>query len=420
MESIRLILAYASSKHIKVYQMDVKSAFLNGELEEEVYMEQPDGFQVQEAENHVYRLKKALYGLKQAPRAWYSRLDKYLRQQGYRKGNTDSNLYIKEEHDSLVIVEIYVDDIIFGSDNDQLSQQFVESMQNEFEMSMLGEMKFFLGLQITQSDEGIFISQTKYINEMLKKFQMQDCKPVGTPMVTGCKLSQNDDSENVEQTMYRSMIGSLLYVTATRPDVMHAVCQVARFQASPKASHLLAVKRILRYLKGTTEYGLWYPKGNQLDLYAFTDVDWAGCVDDRKSTSGATFYLGGCLVSWSSKKQSTVSLSTAEAEYIAAANCCTQVLWMKQMLSEIHIHYDAPIPIFCDNTSAISISKNPVMHSKTKHIPIKFHFIREQVLSNIIKLEYVGTKDQIVDIFTKPLPKMQFESLRDQLGVFLL
>lgn len=195
MESIRLILAYACSKQIKVYQMDVKSTFLNGDLEEEVYMEQPNGFQVQEVEQYVYRLKKALYGLKQAPRAWYSRLDNYLRQQGYKKDNNDNNLYFKEENDSLIIVEIYVDDIIFGSDDDKLSKQFVECMQKEFEMSMLGEMKFFLGLQINQSDKGIFISQTKYINEMLKKFQMDDSKPVGTPMVTGCKLRKFDESE---------------------------------------------------------------------------------------------------------------------------------------------------------------------------------------------------------------------------------
>ena len=196
-------------------------------------------------------------------------------------------------------------------------------MQTEFEMSMIGEMKFFLGLQINQSDIGIFISQTKYIHEMLKKFQMDDSKPVGTPMVTGCKLSKFDDSEDVEQTMYKSMIGSLLYATTTRPDIIHSVCQVGRFQASPKASHLLAVKRIFRYLKGTTEYGLWYPKGKQLDLCAFTDADWAGCIDDRKSTSGAAFFLGGCLVSWSSKKQSKMSLSTAKAKYIVAANCRT-------------------------------------------------------------------------------------------------
>jgi len=266
-------------------------------------------------------------------------------------------------------------------------------MQKEFEMSMLGEMKFFLGLQINQSDKGIFISQTKYINEMLKKFQMDDSKPVGTPMVTGCKLRKFDESKNVEQTMYRSMIGSLLYATVTRSNIMHSVCQAGRFQASPKASHLLAVKIIFRYLKGTAEYGLWYPSGRQLDLCAFTDVDWAGCIDDRKSTSGAAFFLGGCLVSWSSKKQSAISLSTVETEYIAAANCGAWVVWMKQMLEEIRIHYDESIPIFCDNTSAISISKNLVMHSKTKHIPIKYHFLRDQVMSKIVKLEYVGTKD---------------------------
>ena len=267
--------------------------------------------------------------MKQAPRAWYSRLDNYLRQQGFRKGNTDSNLYIKEENDSLIIVEIYVDDIIFGSDDNRLSKQFVESMQKEFEMSMLGEMKFFLGLQITQSDKGISISQTKYINEMLKKFQMEDSKPIGTPMVTDYKLSKFDDTKDVDQTVYISMIGSLLYATVKIPDIMHVVCQVDRFQASPKTSHLLAVKRIFRYLKGTTEYGLWYPTGNHLDLYAFTDADWAGYVDDRKSTSGAVFFLGVCLVSWSSKKQSAVSLSTVEAEYIAVAACCAKVLWMK-------------------------------------------------------------------------------------------
>jgi hypothetical protein len=278
---------------------------------------------------------------------------------------------------------------------------------------MVGEMKFFLGLQITQSDKGISIFQTKYINEMLKKFQMEDSKPVGTPMVTGCKLSKFDDTKDVDQIVYRSMIGSLLYATATRPDIIHAVCQVGRFQASPKASHLLEVKRIFIYLKGTTEYGLWYPIGNQLDLYAFADADWACCVDDRKSTSGATFFLGGCLVSWSSKKKSTVSLSTAEVECIATATCCTQIIWMKHMLEDIHIHYNEPIPIFCDNTSAISISKNHVMHSKTKHIPIKFYFLREKVMYKVIKVEYVGTKDHIVDVFTKPLSKMQFESLRD-------
>jgi hypothetical protein len=208
-------------------------------------------------------------------------------------------------------------------------------MQNEFEMSLLGGLSFFLGLHICQRNQGIFISQTKYIREMIKRFGMEDCKPATTHMKTSCKLSKDDDSNSTDQRQYRSMIGSLLYVTASKLDVMQEVGQVSRFQAAPKESHVLAVKRIFRYLKGTEEFGLWYPKGKDISLIAYTDVDWAGCIDDRRSTSGAVFYLGECLVSWLSKKQSSVSLSTAEAEYIAAASCCTQVLWMKQTLTDI-------------------------------------------------------------------------------------
>jgi transposase InsO family protein len=227
MEAICLLLAYACSKNIKMYQMDVKSSFLNGELEEEVYIEQPEGFQLSENADYVCKLKKALYGLKQAPRAWYSRLDKYLQQAGFRKGSADNNLYIKVSQGNILLIEVYVDDIIFGSDDDRLSQKFAKDMQNEFEMSLLGELSFFLGLQIRQSNQGIFISQTKYIREMLKRFGMEDCKPVITPMQTSCKLSKDDDSKSTDQRQYRSMIGSLLYVTTSRPDVMQAVGQVA-------------------------------------------------------------------------------------------------------------------------------------------------------------------------------------------------
>jgi hypothetical protein len=297
MEAIRMILAYACSKRIRVYQMDVKSTFLNGELEEEVYIEQPKGFLLSEKEDYVCILKKSLYGLKKSPRAWYSRLDKYLQQQGFRKGNVDINIYIKVDQDNILIIEVYVDDIIFGSDDDRLSKKFAKDMQSEFEMSLLGELTFFLGLQISQLDEGIFISQTKYIKEMLKKFGMEDCKPVSTPMVTSCKLRKDDESKEADQRLYRSMIGSLLYVTASRPNVMQAVGQVAIFQATPKETHVMAVKRIFRYLKGTTEFGLWYPKGNEMTMVAYIDVDWARSIDDRRSTSGATFYLGDCLVS---------------------------------------------------------------------------------------------------------------------------
>ena len=357
-------------------------------------------------------LKKALYGLKEAPRAWYSRLDKYLQKKGFKKGGVDINLYIKANENELLIVVVYVDDIMFGSKKYGLAKGFAEEMKSEFEMSMIGEITFYLGLQIQQKNTGIFISQEKYLREMLKRFQMEDCKPLSTPMIIGGKLCANDGSIDVDQKRYRSMIGILLYLTASRPDIMLAVGLVPRYQAAPKQNHLLAVKRIFRYLQGTTQYGLWYPKGKSFTLIAYTDADWASCVDDRKSTSGGAFYLGESLVARLSKKQTSISLSTAEAEYIAAATCCTQVMWMKQTLQDMKVSIDEPISIKCDNTSAISISKNPVLHSKTK-----YHFLREQVAQKIVKLEYVPTKEQTDDIFTKPLAREPFEYLRDRLGV---
>jgi hypothetical protein len=251
MEAIHFLLAYACSKNVKVYQMDVKSTFLNGELEEEVYIEQPKGFQLSENTYYVCKLKKALYGLKRAPRAWYSRLDKYLKQAWFKKGSADINLYIKVSQGNILLIEVYVDDIIFGSDDDRLSQKFAKDMHYEFEMSLLRELSFFLGLQIRQRNQGIYISQTKYIREMIKRFRMEDCKPVIIPMKTSCKFRKDDDSKSIDQRQYRSIIGSLQYVTTSRPDVMQAVRQVALFQETPKESHVLAVKRIFRYLKGT-------------------------------------------------------------------------------------------------------------------------------------------------------------------------
>eukprot|EP00253_Pinus_taeda_P033721 PITA_33721 len=370
LEAIRMFLALSIFQKFKVFQMDVKSAFLNGDLEEEVYIEQPDGFILGNDPKLVWRLKKALY-----------------------------------------------DDIIFGINEEAMSQSFSLVMQKEFEMSLLGELTCFLGLQIKQNEGGIFLSQTKYLKHILKKYGMEDAKPVCTPMVTGCSLSANDESTAVHQQTYRSMIGSLLYITGTRPDIMHAVGIVGRFQANPKETHLQAVKRIFKYLQGTQNYGLWYPRYTDITLHAYTDADWAGSVDDRKSTSGGAFFMGSILVSWFSKKQSSIALSTTEAEYLAVASCCTQLLWMMQTLQDFQITLTTPISILCDNTSAISISKNPVMHSKTKHIPIKYHFLREQVIEQKVKLEYVPSKEQVADILTKPLPRETFEYLRQKLGV---
>jgi hypothetical protein len=420
MEAIILFLAYSCFKNFKVYQMDVKSAFLNGDLKEEVYTEHPEGFEQPGKEEQVYRLKKALYNLKQAPRAWYARLDKYLLQQGFKRGMSNNNIYLRIEKDSLLVTMVYVDDIIFGCNNDESSHKFSQEMSKEFEMSMIGEITFFLGLQITQSPKGMFITQSKYLKEILKKFGMAESAPVSTPMTTNCKLNKEDESPSVDSTLYRSMVGSLLYLTASRPDIMQAVGMVERFQSSPKESHVMVVKRIFRYLKGTSDFGLWYPRNKGFELISYTDVDWAGSVDEKKSTSGNAFFLGECLVSWSSRKQSSISLSTTEAEYIAVVECCTQILWMIQTLEDIKIECNQLIPIYCDNTSAINISKNPVMHAKTKHIPIKYHFLREKVSDKKVRLEYVGSKEKIADIFTKPLPKEAFEHLRKNMGVISL
>ncbi|KAG5532106.1 hypothetical protein RHGRI_026652 [Rhododendron griersonianum] len=330
LEAIRMLLAFACYKIFKLFQMDVKSAFLNGFISEEVFVKQPPGFQNHEFPEHVFKLSKALYGLKQAPRAWYDRLSKFLIENGFSKGKIDTTLFIKTKDHDILVVQIYVDDIIFGATNESLCEDFAKCMQGEFEMSMMGELTYFLGLQIKQSKDGIFINQSKYIKDLLKRFDMEKAKPMGTPMSTSTKLDKDEVGKPFDEKKYRGMIGSLLYLTASRPDIMFSVCLCARFQSSPKESHYLAVKRIFRYLIGTPNLGLWYPKGTSIDLIGYSDADFAGCSIDRKSTSGTCQFLGHSLVSWFSKKQHSVALSTAEAEYFAVGSCCAQILWMKQ------------------------------------------------------------------------------------------
>ncbi|WVZ80620.1 hypothetical protein U9M48_028079 [Paspalum notatum var. saurae] len=356
LEAIRILLAFAASKGFKLQQMDVKSAFLNGFIEEEVYVRQPPGIESARFPNRVYKLRKALYGLKQAPRAWYARLKSFLLKSG-RGGDT-------------LIVQIYVDDIIFDGSSHALVSSFAEQMSREFEMSLMGEPQFFLGLQIKQGLEGTFVHQAKYTRDILKKFNMGDSKPLTTPMSTNTALDADEDGEAMDQKEFRGMIGSLLYLTTTRPDSQFAVCLCARYQTSPRTSHRQAVKRIFRYLKFTPELGLWYSSCSSLSLRGFSDADHVGCRIDRKSTSGTCQLLGTSLVSWSSRKQASVALSTTEAEYVATASCCSQLLWTKGTLSDFGLRFGR-IPLLVDSTFAISVAKNPVLHSRTKHIDVE-------------------------------------------------
>ncbi|KAI3692850.1 hypothetical protein L6452_32674 [Arctium lappa] len=383
LEAIRMFLAFAAYRNFTVYQMDVKTAFLNGKLKE-VYVSQPEWFVDKDHPDHVYFLDKVLYGLKQAPRAWYDELSAFLIKSDFTKGTIDTTLFNYRSNLDICLVQIYVDDIIFGATNKSLCTWFSDLMTSRFQMSMMVEINFFLGLQVNQLPDGIFINKSKYVFDILKKFKMDKSTSISTPMAHGAKIGLDPDGKVVDQKIYRGMIGSLMYLTGTRPDIIFSTCLCARFQAKTKESHLLAVKRIFRYIKGTPYLGLWYPKSSDYKLIAYSDVDFGGNQLDRKSTSGHLQFFGDRLISWASKKQNYVSISTAEAEYVTAASCCAQVLWMKTQLRDYGMLYKI-VPIYWDSKSAIAISVNPVQHTKTKHIDMRYHFIKHHVEEGGVK-----------------------------------
>ncbi|GJT76235.1 retrovirus-related pol polyprotein from transposon TNT 1-94 [Tanacetum coccineum] len=364
-------------------------------------------------------LKRLVYVAPRSSRPGMMNIDElsnFLMSKGFTKGTIDPTLFKIKYGEDILLVQIYVDDIIFGSTNPKYSKRFEKLMHSRFEMSLMGEMKFFLGLQIHQSPKGIFINQAKYALEILKKHNMDNCHSIGTPLATKPKLDVDLSGEPVDQSDYRSKIGSLMYLTSSRPDLVQAVCYCARYQARPTQKHLKEVKRIFKYLKGTINMGLWYPKDSGFELTAFSDADHAGCLDTRKSTSGGIQFLGDKLVSWMSKKQNCTAMSSAEAEYVALSASCAQVMWMRTQLQDYGFNYNK-IPLYCDSQSAIAITCNPVQHSKTKHIHTRYHFIKEQVENGIIELYFVRTEYQLADMFTKALPEDRFKYLVRRIGM---
>ncbi|KAI3745947.1 hypothetical protein L6452_08359 [Arctium lappa] len=352
--------------------MDVKSAFLYGSIEEEVYVCQPPGFENPSYPDRVYKLKKTLYGLHQAPRAWYDTLSSYLLENGFERGVIDKTLFIKRKKKDILLVQIYVDDIIFGSTRDNMCKEFEELMHQRFKMSSMGELTFFLGLQVQQKSDGIFIYS----------------KPASTPMETHKQITADLEGEDMDVHHYRSIIGSLMYLTASRPDIMFPVC----------------------ISQGATQIGTWYPHDSSFDLLAYSDSDLGGANLDRKSTSGGCQFLGARLVSWQCKKQTTMSTSTTEAEYIAVASCCSQVLWIQNQMLDYGVTF-LHTPIFIDNSSAISIFNNLVKHSKTKHIEIRYHCIRDCNEKKLIQVVKVHTDNQFADLFTKAFDVGRFTFL---------
>ncbi|WVZ79350.1 LOW QUALITY PROTEIN: hypothetical protein U9M48_026940 [Paspalum notatum var. saurae] len=398
MDAVRLLLALAATRDWSVHHLDVKSAFLNGELTEVVHVRQPPRFIVAGEEGKVLRLRKALYGLRQAPRTWNIKLDTTLATLGFKKCSSEHALYTRRSKEGILIVGVYVDDLIVTGSEQQEIKKFKSEMAAKFKMSDLGLLTYYLGIEGKQAIE---LCQSAYALKLLERAGLST-------------------AEKVDATHYRSLVGGLRYLTHTRPNITFAVGYVSRFMEDPRKDHMAAVKHLLRYIAGTCALGLAYPrrkKTSDLHLFGFSDSDMGGDIDGRKSTSGMVFFLETCPISWQSQKQKIVALSTCEAEYISGAAAACHGIWLRRLLEDITGQTVAAPILRIDNKSAIELAKNPVFHSRSKHIDIKFHFIRDCVERKQVVLEQVGTEQQLADVFTKPLGKNNFKKLKSQMGM---
>jgi len=369
--------------------------------------------------NYVCKLDKALYGLKQTPRAWYSRLSAKLISLGLKSSKADTSLFIYNKGNVTMFILVYVDDIIVASSAENATAALLQDLREEFALKDLGDLHYFLGIEVSKVREGIVLSQGKYANELLQRVGMTQCKPVSTPLSTSEKLSLHDGSSlgPEDATRYRSIVGALQYLTLTRPDIAFSVNKVCQFLHAPTTVHWAAVKRILRYIKQCTQVGIKIHRSTSTLVSGFSDADWAGSVDDRKSTGGFAVFLGSNLVSWSSRKQNTVSRSSTESEYKAVANATAEMMWVQTLLRELGVNSSNAARLWCDNLGAKYLSSNPVFHARTKHIEVDFHFVRERVLQKLLEIEYVPTGDQVADGFTKALSVRLLENFKSNLNL---
>ena len=446
--SIRLVLALASLLNLTVHQMDVETAFLNAELKEDIYMYPPAGMIV--APGNVLKLNRTLYGLKQAPREWYGNLHSFLLSQGFSSVSNDSCVYIRKTDRGTVVIAVYVDDLIIAGSSLSLVNSIKHSFHNRYKMSDMGPLEYVLGVRVDQdtANRTISLSQRQYIVDLLTKYNMSDCSTEATPMDDRKRLSKDmspvtaAEKAEMEKVPYREAVGSLLWLSnGTRPDISYAVSQVAKYMSNPGMEHWKAVKRILRYLKGTMDRKIVYNGKSNIDIIgydkgecnvtpnlnpndsrrkrkldAFADADWGSDSDTRRSVTGYVFMLAGGPISWQSRQQSTVALSSMEAEYMSACAATQEAIWLRSVLIDLGIMQKTEgIVINEDNKSCIEFSNNPGSYRRTKHIDIKYHFVRERTLTGEVKLEYIPTKSQIADIFTKALAKDLFTKFRDLL-----
>ncbi|XP_071680467.1 uncharacterized protein [Lolium perenne] len=417
--TIRLVLAVSVSKGWSLRQLDVKNAFLHGVLEEEVYMKQPPGYENPNAPYHVCKLDKSLYGLKQAPRAWFSKLSSKLQELGFLASKADTSLFIYNKSGIIIFVLVYVDDIIVTSSSNKAITALLQDLGSAFALKDLGDLHFFLGIEVKKFNQGIMLTQEKYASDLLNRVGLKGCKTLSTPLSASEKLSviEGELLGPEDSTRYRSIVGALQYLTLTRPDIAFSVNKVCQFLHAPTTVHWTAVKRILRYVSGTMSLGLTFRRSSSTLVSAFSDADWAGCVDDRRSTGGFAVYFGPNLISWSARKQATVSRSSTEAEYKSLANATAEIIWIESLLKELGIRRYETSCLWCDNMGATYLSANPIFHARTKHIEIDFHFVRERVANRQLDIRFIPSRDQVADGFTKALPARQFEEFKYNLNL---
>uniref|UniRef100_A0ACD5Z1H0 Uncharacterized protein n=1 Tax=Avena sativa TaxID=4498 RepID=A0ACD5Z1H0_AVESA len=377
--TIRLVLSLVVSSHWPIHQLDVKNAFLHGHLSEVVYCQQPLGFKDPAHPSHVCLLNKSLYGLKQAPRSWFTRFATYVATIGFQASKSDTSLFVLRTPDHNAYLLLYVDDIILTASSTSFLDHIISTLSSEFSMTDLGPLSHFLGISASRTSVGLHLSQKQYSLELIQRVDMTDCNPVTTPIDSGSKTSLTDGDLLDNPTHYRSLVGALQYLTLTRPEIAYAVHQTCLFMHAPRSTHLNLVKRIIRYIKGTLDHGTLLVPSSTSSLVAYSDADWAGYPDTRRSTTGFCVFLGENLISWSAKRQTTVSRSSAEAEYHVVAHVVAECCWIPQLLQELHQPVNRSTVVYCDNVSAVYLSANPVQHRRTKHIEVDIHFVRDKV-----------------------------------------
>lgn len=414
---MRVLLNIAITKGWSIRHLDINNAFLQGTLYEDVYMSQPPGFVDKDFPTYVCKLKKAIYGLRQASRAWYHELRKFLLQVGFHNSKSDSSLIVYQQGDIFLYLLVYVDDIILtGSSSDHL-HSFVETLSKRFSLKDLGTLSYFLGIEIIPNDCGILLSQKRYILDLLARTNMLTAKPVSTPLPSNFIITKTAGTLLKDPKEFRMVVGSLQYLLITRPEMAFAVNKLSQYMQSPTTEHWSIAKRLLRYLRGTTDYGVQFHKNSPLSLHAYSDADWGGNKEDWSSNTAFILYLGKNPISWCSKKQRTTARSSTEAEYRAVAATAADIIWVCNLLRELNVQSSTGPVIYCDNVGATQLSANPVFHSRMKHLAIDYYFVRELVQKGYLRVVHVNSQDQLADIMTKSLTGNKFQNLRDKIGV---